>query len=296
MNELEKKLTEFGEDRAAEQNRIVDSAKMLLASNAAEERRTLRSIGLDYEINQLEHEKGDAAERQKAKALYGGSVLRREEIQDFCEKYRLYRRPAREYVGSIPATLGAELTRFCNEKKIPLPGSSDYSNFFIIAPPKMFKDYRGPLQVLAEACEVTIKETERRLKVIRDTMIDPILVYRTGDYFVVVKSWGDDFTPLRRLHGLLTAPGNMRWVMTGVWAIVSYLLYALASWQTSYFWSHYPAGPSGSLRGPRVLAGIIDFVIIIVAIIWTFSPLGTDFRKAIRRQVNSSGRQGGDTM
>lgn len=202
MNELEKLLVSKGDVSLSSGEAALNEVKQLLASNANNEINTLKSIGLDNDIKFIEAQKEDFIIRSQSAKKFERPVVSRADIQSILLDYRLYMKPAREYIGRIPADLGAELTRFCADKSIPLPASSEYSNFFIIAPPKMFKGYQSPMEIALGALNVAQREAERRRV---EAAKDPILVYKIDDtHFAVVKSWGNDFTPLRRFYGFIT--------------------------------------------------------------------------------------------
>jgi len=204
MNTLEKKLVGIGKSTSEASEALVSEAKLLLESTASKERQVLRSIGLSAELNFTEAELENLQIIKIGKENLDKEIITLNDIKKFCLEYRLYIKPAKEYMGTIPATLGAELLRFCEEKSIPIPSSDNYSNFFIIAPPKMFRGYKSPVKVLA------MVNTARK-EAIRKRNEDPILVYKIQNgYYAIIKSWGDDFTWLRKIHGFFTRKKNIQ--------------------------------------------------------------------------------------
>lgn len=253
MNSLERKLVESSEKTVKQSESIVDEAKLLLSSNEAEELATLNSIGLNQEILFTQDVQRDLIIRNTSKDKLGKQVVHINEIKKLCLDYRLYMNKAREYMGTIPPDLGAELTRFCKDRGIAMPAHSDYSNFYIVAPPKMFKGYLSPIGVVGRAMEIAEENQRER---IRKKNEDPILVYKISDeYYAIVKSWGDDFTPLRRLYGFLTRKITMKWINFLANTLFVYLL----------------------IRG-----GIIG---VIFLGLWVFNDSFQDFRKQIIRIV-----------
>jgi hypothetical protein len=207
MNSLEKKLTKNARNTVSEGEAILSDAKLLLDQNAQEEINVLRSIGLDVDIKIIHSKKEDILIRKKAAEHLGKKIVHKKEIEKFCSDYRLYMRRASEYAGRIPNDLGADLARYCKDKNIVLTHSS-YSMFSIIAPPKMFVDYKSPVDVVVGAFKEVERERQERIaerKRLRD--LDPILVYQLpedSNYYAIIRSWGNDFTFLRRIYGFFT--------------------------------------------------------------------------------------------
>jgi len=208
MNNLEKELVKSSEKQQA---RLASEAKLLLATNEQKELDTLKAIGLSAEILHKEEILEDLLIRERHQERFKAQVVHKKDIQKLLLRYRLYMKGTTSYRGRIPPTLGAELTRFCEEKNIVLSGNPAVNRFYIIAPPKMFYDYKNPGEVFLEAIDVYKKE-ERKFWA---SFEDPILVYKTDTpgYYAVIKSWGNDFTPLRRLYGFLTTKRAMTWLI-----------------------------------------------------------------------------------
>lgn len=287
MNNLESQLLKNSEKTLKDSGQILDEAKLLLSSNAAEEINTLNSIGLNQELRYVTDIKQDLIIRKSAKEKLEKEVVHINDIKALCLNYRLYMRPAKEYMGTIPPDLGAELTRFCKEKNIALPSHADYSKFFIIAPPKMFRGYLSPIGVVGAAMDIAIENERER---IRKKNEDPILVYETErDYYAVVKSWGNDFTPLRRAYGFFTRKLTMKWLNFLGALFTIYGVYKLIILQFGYF-----AGKSNAWalahkgqhhEGWLIVATLISIMLVIVLVLWFAIDPFTDFRKQIIRLV-----------
>jgi hypothetical protein len=284
MNSLEKQLLKSNDKTIKGSDSILDEAKLLLSSNASEEINTLNSIGLNQELRFVQEITQDSIIRQSAKEKLEKEIVHIDDIKQLCLDYRLYMRPAREYMGTIPPSLGAELTRFCKEKNIVLPASSNYSNFFIIAPPKMFKGYLSPAEVVQEAMDIAIENERER---IRKKNEDPILVYKTEEnYYAVVKSWGDDFTPLRRVYGFFTRRITMNWLNFLGKILVSYLVLKGIAAQFFYFVAKDITNEAIKIKSIWTVAGIIIGILMAVGLsIWLFAEPCQDFRKQIIRIV-----------
>ncbi len=290
MNTFERKLAQNAKEHIAEGAEIVKDVKLLLAADAQKEISTLKSIGLDVDLRIAEGRKEDIMIRSTHGKALERQVVHISEIEKLCLQYRLFMRPAREYAGRIPADLGAELARFCEEKNIVLPNSSEYSKFFIIAPPKMFVKYKTPLQVLTHSIkEVWLEEKERREEAARERQrlrdMDPLLVYELPnqpDYYAIIKSWGNDFTPLRRLYAFMTKKFVLKMAITALHALVVYGLFRLAVVQTNYFWYTLDKNPyQDGDNGWGVVAVLLDGVITVLAFISIFSPMLTVWGKVI---------------
>lgn len=283
MTKLEEILKKESAKATDNAQNLVQEAKLLLEQNGQEERTLLRSIGLDAEISFTESIREDLVLRKGLTEKLGFEVLHESDISKFCLDYRLYMRPAREFNGGIPPELGAELVRFCKEKSIPIGASSSHSDFFIIAPPKMFKGYLHPGQVFEKALSDHFERQEQeRLR----KQADPILVYRTltPGYFAVIKSWGkDEFTPLRKVYGYLTKRQNLSKILN----TISFFLVATAFLLTPYL--GYISTKTVFYRygeGWAILAGLVSLATLVVA--WAFVFAGAQERSNFKRDILST--------
>lgn len=287
MNTLEKKLVSIARSNSQEGESIVEEVKLLLSENAAEERATLKAIGLDNDLKIAENQNAEMLIKKSHGEKLEREILKYEDIKKLCLNYRLYMKPANQFIGTIPPDLGAELTRFCKEKSIPLPGVS-YSKFFVIAPPKMFRGYLSPSQVVGSAWGIARENAAERQR-IKD--MDPILVYELPEpgFYAVIKSWGNDFTPLRRVYGWFTKKSTMMWVnfLTNVGII--FLMAKLAIWQTSYFLTLASAAEyaknGGGVFGWTALYVLADIAILAITLVWILNDNFMDFRSEIIRLV-----------
>lgn len=200
MNNLAKKLIEKGENTIQKQEGLVETAKLLLSANAQEERTLLQNIGLNQEIEFFEAQKINILDKKNKSEQYKKPVVSLKDIQEICMTYRLYFRQSGQYAGKIPAELGAELVSFVKEHEIATGNHQSYSPFYIIAPPEMF---------LGSSTFVNqFFETNKELKnAYLEKQRDPILLYKIDeDNFAVVKSWGNDFSIIRRFKALMMTP------------------------------------------------------------------------------------------
>lgn len=294
MNDLEKVLLERGNVTLDSGEAAVKEVKQLLASNAAEEINTLRSIGLDADIKFVEAQKEEYIVRSNSAKKFDRPIVSLSEIKRLCLDFRLYMKPARDYIGRIPADLGAELNRFCNEKSIPRPASSEYSNFYVIAPPKMFKGYRSAGQILIDAILKAERQRERQRIAAAE---DPILVFKIDEtHFAVIKSWGNDFTSVRRIMGFVTRRVFIRPFL----AAVTILGVVAMIWGNVEFWKlaasmadgHKPGWGQAKwmLSGAAVSIATILFWMLMATI--ENEGLGLTIRKHIHRSVTHQNEGG----
>jgi hypothetical protein len=209
MNILEEKLVNISKESSKQGDEIVQDVKLLLEGAASEERSTLRAIGLDFDLNLAEKKLEEQIIKRTATDTLGKTIVLADDIKKMCINYRLYMKPAKEYIGTIPLTLGAELTRFCKEKNIILSGNTEMNGFYIIAPPRMFKGYLTPTQVFRKTVFDMDEERAKERQRIKDE--DPILVYKLQEkgYYAIIKSWGNDFSWLRKIYGWMTCSKNI---------------------------------------------------------------------------------------
>lgn len=286
MNNLEKILVGKAESTSKKQEELLEGVKLLLANNEAEELKTLSSIGLDFNLKLEQDALGLQLTKQASKKHLDRNVVSRQEIRELCRDYRLYLKPARLYKGAIPRELASELTRFCKEKSIVLPSHSDHSDFYIVAPPKMFANYLSGKDRLKEAWGNAI-EYRKEIQRLKDQ--DPILLYRvqksddpTKDLYSVIKSWGNDFTPLRRLYGFLTQPFVvssimciLMWMCVGLSAYLSYELisFSTVEWKTiTTFWMGFKV----------FVLDMVGFWLLTVGTIWWLTDVQN---RAFRREL-----------
>lgn len=238
-NNLEKKLINNSKERVNSNHSEIEKVKLLLASDAKEETDVLKSIGLDHHIKIGENKQNDNIIRTTGEKKFGKPIVALAEIERLCKDYRLYMKKANQYIGSIPNDLGVELKHFCKKCNIDTTvKSNEYSDFFIIAPPKMFKNYNNPIEnLIGVVDDIKRERDEIREAKIRAKELDPILVYRdpsNAGYYAVVKSWGNDFTPLRKLYAFLTNEKVINMTISFVARIfIPYLIYLFYSFMNN---------------------------------------------------------------
>lgn len=297
MNTLEKKLAERADKTTGDNESLVSEAKLLLSSNAADERNTLRSIGLDNDIQYIEEKQQDLMIRKSHGAKLDSQILHISEINGFCLDYRLYMRPAREFIGIIPTTLGADLHRFCKEKNIPLGAHNDYSSFLVIAPPKMFKGYQNFGKTMAEGANLQLEERRTRLEEEkrrreereRLSRMDPILVYKLQEpgYYAVIKSWGNDFSTLRRVYGTLTRTFSVKILNFLANLLIVFAAFKLSMWQYGLLRSMTTVVDGEIKDGMAwvVLGVVLSGLIAVLTMIWLSSKDTVEFRKYIVARI-----------
>lgn len=180
-------------------------AKQLLAANAAEEVDALLDLGISHELKATHEAIKEANIRNSLEERLGKNVFTRDELKQLQMKYFLRLAPVNLYRGPIPRNLGAILVDFC--KKNNIVTKVEDGNFFVLAPPNMFSDY----ETFWEKHKVYADGVVELKKSISDsfmTTMDPHLLYRIPGSngtpkYAHVHGWGNDFSFLRRVVGLL---------------------------------------------------------------------------------------------
>jgi hypothetical protein len=260
MNPFEKQLTKNSEKAAEQTDKLVQDVKLLLDTNASEERTLLRQIGLDRDIQAIEEKKNNELTRKRAKDRFGRAIVSEVNIQDLCKRYRLRMKHASSFVGVIPSDLPAELVRFSKEHNVVIAASNSYNNFYVIAPPKMFSDYQTFGQIVYK--ELTDREAEAaERKRLRDE--DPILVYKIPDnpgFYAVIKSWGDDFTAIRRFYSLVMRPFPLQ-VLNFLHKVA---LVALSYWFHAKLWKYWDIITPDNVNGHEYLITVASGVVLVI--------------------------------
>lgn len=199
ITELEKQKS----TRLGEQEMFIESAKQLLAANEAQENNVLNDIGLNAHLIHAEKQQElNILNRKYENEYEEGKIYHYSELKAIGIKYRLFMKQASSYKGNIPADIGALLTRFVANHKIPNV-KHDADRFVIIAPPKMFNRYKSFTDKLLEEVIDTTTDIKQYVKNMTDP--DPALLYKIdSDHYVLLKQWGDDFSLIRRLKGLIS--------------------------------------------------------------------------------------------
>jgi len=238
MTNLEKVLVKKGLTNEQAGQELVNETKLLLATNAKEEIDMLTSIGLDGDLKMIMAKQQDVIIRKENGEKLNCSIIHASEIHALCKQYRLYFKHASQYQGSVPPELARELINWTKDKRVAVGAQNSTNLFYVIAPPSMFKGYRSALGVLHQAWaehDIAVKEERRRREE------DPILVYKLDqykDYYAIVKSWGDDLSPLRELYAFCTrrTTAYFLWFL-GYIAVASTTLFTIiktVSWAASH--------------------------------------------------------------
>lgn len=127
-----------------------------------------------------------------------------------------------------------------------------------------------------------MKEREERIRKAKE---DPILVYRIpgeDGLYAIVKSWGEDFTPLRRLYGMLTHPKIVKlFTFWTPYLVLNYLLiYKFAYQYGSGFW----AIGDISKNAYGLLCASFWIIVLLINLLWT-SKDSLKFFETIRNTV-----------
>mgnify|MGYP000865766442 CR=1 FL=1 len=204
MAKVLKELENLKSDRLEQQNQVVDSARLLLAQNESEERSVLHGIGLDMELTKAEDNIELSILNKNYSDKYGVEIYHIDELRKLGMKYRLFMKPAFLYRGTIPPDLGSLLNRFVKEHNLYLSQESktnDANRFLIMAPPRMFKDYKPIHKKIRHMIDESYENFQKMLK----APVDPLLFYRVDNtHYALLKKWGNDLSLTRRVLGFLT--------------------------------------------------------------------------------------------
>lgn len=161
---------------------LVKEAKLLLDGNHQRERDLLKKIGLGHSIIKAETARGLGIERQNLEEKYEGKVYMIDEIKNLCLDYDLRFLNTEHFKGHIDTEIGYKVKSFFDKHKL----NENYDNkmFYILAPKKAFNLEDRP----------------------KPPPVDPILFYRPNrneQKYLMVHQWGNDFTILRLIKGLM---------------------------------------------------------------------------------------------
>ncbi len=197
----------MAEKKEQQNAEVLDTARLLLSNNEAEEKKILRSLGLDREIAYAEKKLKDNIIRKDYSEKYQCNVVHIDEIKRLCLRYRLFAKRSRYYKGNIPPELASELVKWQKSTNVAIGDNKD-DRFFIVAPPKMFDGYDGPANIVRGWFKLDkVYKSEEKLRK-SGYKQDPILLYALPEepnYYAIVKAWGCDFALVRRFYGVVTS-------------------------------------------------------------------------------------------
>lgn len=223
---LQKILQKKTDSLIEEQETILESAKLLLSSNEAEEKNVLNSIGLNRELEHFEGIAGSVKFRKKLAEKYKSLIVSTEELTQFCKDYGLIIREPRSYVGKMPNDCGAVLNRFIKENKIPIASNHAYNKdqFKIVAPPSMFEGYRNPMKEVFSEFKTLPDVALENFK--KSTQPDPMLIYKLEEgNWAIIQSWGNDQTITRRAVGFFFSSGMYTFLHQLFWLLAGPVLF-----------------------------------------------------------------------
>jgi hypothetical protein len=201
MTKLLDKLTQEVSKKTEKETDLVESAKLLLSSNEAEERKLLNNIGLNNELKHFEEKKAKITIHKDLSEKYGATIVHKNDITEFCLKYGLVVRRPSHYQGKIPLDAGIKLRAFVEANQIPVSMHSDYNQEFrVIAPPQLFGMKNPTVAAITNTIFNVVKNAENYYE--RKRLEDPMLVYYVGnDFYAIIHAWGEDETLKRRISG-----------------------------------------------------------------------------------------------
>lgn len=201
----------------------------------------LQYFGYSKVINEAQQKK-ETIERTAAQArtLKALDCLTKEDIRKVCEKYYLKFLPAEQYNMPVPLHALEALKEFAKTTQMGRawgPSSGiDPDKLFMIAPPSHFKLFERPIPE------------------------DPILLYEIEEgIYVLIVQWGNDFTFVRRIYGIVN-----QFIDSGYTIVATLALIILTIVQ---FWNSMGNGDAGVvLRMFLVILGFIGFWVILYII------------------------------
>jgi len=169
-----------------ESNKIVDTSKLLLATNEKEERNVLAHLGLDKNLKQVEKVRGINLERERFETSFEAKVFNISEIKELACEYGLRFLPSTKFKWTPEKKEIREVSRFARINDLDIltaekGRSKDAENFMMLAPDSEFNldDREAP---------------ERPIPPNRD----PALFYKVAEgQYALVHQWGNDFSIMR---------------------------------------------------------------------------------------------------
>jgi hypothetical protein len=250
-------------------NDAVSEVKGLLEYQTLEDSYILSNLGVNSMNTKLEENKGKLLIIEKFENIAKFTVVHISTIEDLCMKYRLRFLPSGRYTGAIPPDITTEIKQLEKNKANNDPKGNfkkfDESHlkkeFFIMAPPKMFK--------LEERKKVErVSYFKQFITALRE---EPILFYREdSEHYVMVKKWGNDFTIFRRLLGTAMKSVKNLYLTVLTILLVPDLLFSTFGTNSSIGSSHILTAVSAFF-----MFGI--FAAIISGVIVAFSSNDQDF-------------------
>lgn len=197
--DIEQELDSKRKESKENGDQIVDSAKLLLEADHAKETDLLKKLGLGHQIIKAEEHRGLNIERENLENKYEGKVFTGAEIKSICMDYNLRFLSTRKFKGTVDLELGVKIRNFFEKHKLnDNSGGVDTDSFFIMAPKKAFNLEDRP----------------------KPTPVDPVLFYRPSrneDKYLLVHKWGNEFTVLRLISGLMNRSSAVHFMF--VWGI-----------------------------------------------------------------------------
>ncbi len=233
---LIKELNTSKKERLDKAEGFVNDCKQLMESSQAEEREILKKLGLDTHIKEVEKNVELSVLNNKYTEEYQGEIFHINELEKIALKYRLFMKKSDQYLGVIPPDLAAIVLRLVKNSKIAVSNINDFNEFYVMAPPKMFKQYCGMKDIAIEMHDNYRKDYQAFIAKLQD----PILFYKVdANHFVMLKKWGNDFNISRVLYGAITkTTARIRWVgflvFLGILGLITKINFVLVGNYTFY--------------------------------------------------------------
>jgi hypothetical protein len=213
---------------------ILMQAKQILADKVVSER--LRDIFPNGKTEEIFNAIRIECQYELENELQADTTLYSEsEIQAICKKYRLKCLPARLYKNDVPRECGEAIIKFEEEHK-----TKHRIEYYILAPKNHF--IKPPKQV-------------------KDPIVFAQIGYETN--FRYVYKWGDDFTPVRRLAGILQSSISSFFRLISIWLLLMMVTSIVVSFVVMSF-------------SPTLFALIVGLVLL-VSYMLVNTKLGDDY-------------------
>lgn len=188
---LENEITDSFKQKKESMNAYsaVAEVKGLLGYEDVKDSRMLRLLAPNCEENFAQEQLGQKIILENLEEKFGMKAIDLEDIEKLCKNYRLRFLSSVLFIGAFTPKVLHSLKEFATKHEINLESQGVLtSDFFIMAPEKMFKLEKG--------------EVRRPLITLKDP--DPSIFYKTKeDKYVHITTWGGDLNVSRRVKGFV---------------------------------------------------------------------------------------------
>lgn len=209
---LKNELKQMKETDMQRHSDVVSEVKLLLEGDAQQDMQIMRHLAVESSIMRAEDSLGRKINLENLERDYG-EIYTIDQIKTLCIKYQLRFLSSRIYKGTLPLETISKLKQFSKETNTGIDEHSLRTKFFIIAPVEEFN-----VTHLSERAE---KERIRR-------ELDPVLFYKIdNEHYRMIHKWGNDFSPMRRIKGILfKSENNHNYIMSSFVISIGLILFS----------------------------------------------------------------------